>query len=52
VVDRSSGSGLNSGAHAGQAFFHVDVHFIPRRDGDVAEPRGGVRGLLTRKQRY
>jgi hypothetical protein len=25
---------------------------IPRRDGDVVDPRGGVRGVIPSKQRY
>jgi ATP adenylyltransferase len=37
--------GINAGADAGQTIFHVHVHLIPRRKGDVAEPRGGVRGV-------
>jgi ATP adenylyltransferase len=44
--------GINVGASAGQTIFHVHVHLIPRRDGDVAEPRGGVRGVIPSKQRY
>lgn len=44
--------GINVGASAGQTIFHVHVHLIPRRDGDVAEPRGGVRGVIPGKQRY
>ncbi len=35
--------GLNHGASAGQTVMHADVHIIPRRNGDVADPRGGVR---------
>ena len=37
---------------AGQTVFHVPVHLIPRRDGDVADPRGGVRGVIPSEQRY
>lgn len=44
--------GINSGADAGQTIFHVHVHLIPRRKGDVAEPRGGVRGVIPEKQKY
>jgi ATP adenylyltransferase len=44
--------GINAGASAGQTVFHVHVHLIPRRDGDVAEPRGGVRGVISGKQKY
>jgi len=44
--------GINAGASAGQTVFHVLVHLIPRRDGDVADPRGGVRGVIPSKQGY
>lgn len=44
--------GINAGKDAGQTIFHVHVHLIPRRDGDVAEPRGGVRGVIPAKQKY
>ncbi len=35
--------GANAGESAGQTIFHTHVHLIPRRDGDVENPRGGVR---------
>ena len=44
--------GANAGASAGQTVFHVHVHLIPRRTGDTAEPRGGVRGVIPGKQNY
>jgi diadenosine tetraphosphate (Ap4A) HIT family hydrolase len=44
--------GINTGADAGQTIFHVHVHLIPRRKGDVANPRGGVRGVIPEKQKY
>jgi len=44
--------GINAGESAGQTIFHCHVHLIPRRDGDVAEPRGGVRGVIPEKQKY
>ena len=44
--------GINAGASAGQTVFHVHVHLIPRRDCDVADPRGGVRGVIPSRQRY
>jgi len=44
--------GINAGASAGQTVFHVHVHLIPRRDGDVVNPRGGVRGVIPNKQGY
>jgi diadenosine tetraphosphate (Ap4A) HIT family hydrolase len=33
--------GMNCGVVAGQTIMHCHVHLIPRRSGDVDEPRGG-----------
>ena len=44
--------GNNIGLSAGQTVFHVHTHLIPRRDGDVQNPRGGVRGVIPTKQAY
>lgn len=38
--------GVNAGQAAGQTVEHAHVHLIPRRAGDVADPRGGVRWVL------
>ncbi len=38
--------GINDGEAAGQTIFHVHVHLIPRRKGDVENPRGGVRHVI------
>lgn len=38
--------GLNDGAAAGQTVPHAHVHVIPRRVGDVPDPRGGVRWVV------
>jgi ATP adenylyltransferase len=37
--------GMNCGESGGQAVFHCHIHLIPRIDGDVDAPRGGVRHL-------
>ena len=44
--------GVNNGEAAGQSVPHVHVHLIPRRRGDVENPRGGVRGVIPRKANY
>ncbi|MBN1675254.1 MAG: HIT family protein [Kiritimatiellae bacterium] len=44
--------GLNDGAAAGQTIGHAHVHVIPRYEGDVPDPRGGVRRVLPEKARY
>jgi ATP adenylyltransferase len=44
--------GLNSGQTAGQTVFHAHWHLIPRREGDYAKPRGGVRGVIGGRQGY
>jgi diadenosine tetraphosphate (Ap4A) HIT family hydrolase len=44
--------GINVGSAAGQTIAHVHLHLIPRYHGDVANPRGGVRGVVPAKQNY
>ena len=44
--------GLNDGPAAGQTVPHAHVHVIPRRHGDVADPRGGVRWVVPDKAAY
>jgi diadenosine tetraphosphate (Ap4A) HIT family hydrolase len=44
--------GINIGEVAGQTIFHCHVHLIPRRPGDVANPRGGVRAVIPGKADY
>ena len=44
--------GVNDGPAAGQTVLHAHVHVIPRRAGDVADPRGGVRWVLPGTARY
>ena len=44
--------GINVGVVAGQTVPHVHLHLIPRYPGDVANPRGGVRGVIPARQNY
>lgn len=44
--------GINDGIAAGQTVPHVHIHVIPRYDGDVSDPRGGVRWVIPDKARY
>ena len=44
--------GINAGEVAGQTVMHCHVHLIPRRIGDVQNPRGGVRHLIPGKGTY
>ena len=31
---------------------HCHIHLIPRREGDVENPQGGVRSVIPNKQHY
>ena len=44
--------GVNIGKDAGQSIMHCHLHLIPRRKGDVKDPRGGVRGVIPERQKY
>ena len=44
--------GINVGEKAGQTINHVHIHLIPRYNGDVNDPMGGVRGVIPNKQKY
>ena len=44
--------GTNAGKIAGQSIMHCHIHLIPRREGDVNNPQGGVRSVIPKKQHY
>ncbi len=44
--------GINDGVAAGQTVPHLHIHLIPRFDGDVPDPRGGIRWIIPEKARY
>ena len=44
--------GINVGQTAGQSVYHCHMHLIPRYAGDVENPKGGVRGVIPKKQKY
>ena len=44
--------GINDGEAAGQTIPHLHLHVIPRFDGDVDDPTGGVRGVIPGRGNY
>ena len=44
--------GQNVGTEAGQTIMYPHVHLIPRRKGDMEDPRGGVRHVIPEKGNY
>jgi diadenosine tetraphosphate (Ap4A) HIT family hydrolase len=44
--------GVNDGEVAGQTVAHAHVHVIPRYDGDVPDPRGGIRHVIPERASY
>jgi diadenosine tetraphosphate (Ap4A) HIT family hydrolase len=44
--------GINCGTAAGQTVMYPHVHLIPRRQGDMPDPRGGVRHVIPDKGNY
>ena len=44
--------GTNAGKISGQSIMHCHIHSIPRRKGDVKNPQGGVRSVISKNQHY
>ena len=44
--------GTNIGKISGQSILHCHFHLIPRREGDVENPQGGVRSVIPNKKHY
>lgn len=44
--------GFNEGEAAGQTIPHVHLHLIPRRIGDIENPRGGIRAVIPERADY
>ena len=44
--------GVNINEAAGQTVGHAHMHVIPRYEGDMADPRGGIRRVIPDKADY
>lgn len=44
--------GFNAGVAFGQTVMHLHVHVIPRFEGDVPDPTGGVRWVIPLNANY
>jgi diadenosine tetraphosphate (Ap4A) HIT family hydrolase len=44
--------GFNENVAAGQTIFHLHIHVIPRYEGDVDDPTGGIRNVIPGKGKY
>ncbi|MGB1011525.1 MAG: HIT family protein [Thiolinea sp.] len=44
--------GCNNEVAAGQSVFHLHIHIIPRYEGDVENPKGGVRWVVPKNSQY
>ncbi len=52
LVPHGFNIGINDGPIAGQTVLHLHMHLIPRFEGDVADPRGGIRWIIPEKAKY
>ena len=43
---------INIGTATGQSILYLHIHVIPRYEGDMANPKGGVRGVIPERQKY
>ncbi|MDA8100452.1 MAG: HIT family protein [Nitrospiraceae bacterium] len=44
--------GVNDGLASGQTILHLHIHLIPRYNGDMPDPRGGIRWIFPEKAKY
>ncbi len=44
--------GVNDGLASGQTILHLHIHIIPRYNGDMPDPRGGIRWIFPEKAKY
>jgi len=44
--------GFNDQKAAGQTVPHLHIHIIPRYEGDVPDPRGGIRTIIPARAAY
>jgi diadenosine tetraphosphate (Ap4A) HIT family hydrolase len=44
--------GINEGRAAGRTIDHLHIHLIPRYEGDMEDPTGGVRHVIPEKGNY
>jgi diadenosine tetraphosphate (Ap4A) HIT family hydrolase len=44
--------GVNDGKAAGQTMPQFHFHVIPRHNGDVSDPRGGIRWVIPGRAKY
>ncbi|MDD3008504.1 MAG: HIT domain-containing protein [Arcobacter sp.] len=44
--------GINNGKSTGQTIKHLHIHLIPRKNNDIKNPEGGIRGIIPNKMKY